>query len=110
MEEIGVESLVMRVNHVVLRREMKLQRWTVTALAEALEPPIARTHLSNIVHGKRPATAETVKALAEALNLNPYALLGPEDPTEAIRELVALYGLTEDDLFRIDPLPDPLAA
>lgn len=87
----------MRLNHATLRHEMESQRRRVTDLAEELG--IARTHLSNIVNGNRPATPEIIQGLAKALNLNPYNLLGPEDPKAAVKELVELYDLTAEELF-----------
>lgn len=92
----------MQLNHVALRREMKAQRWTVTAMAAELASrgvAVHRTLLSSIVNGSRPASFDVIKGLAAVLNLNPYGLLGPEDPKRAVRELVDLYGLTEADLF-----------
>ena len=75
---------------------------SVTELAEATivdGRPMARSHLSNIENGRRPATPATIVALAEALKVSPYVLLGPEDPTAAVRELVEQMGLTHDDIF-----------
>lgn len=69
---------------------------------EGEKAPIARSHLSNIENGNRPATPEIILALAEALHVSPYALLGPEDPKAAIREMVSVLKLTEDDLFPKD--------
>lgn len=86
----------MRLNHEILRREMEAQRWRVTDLAD--EIGIARSHLSNIVNGARAATPEIIQKLAAVLNLNPYTLLGPEDPKAAVSELARLYQLTPADL------------
>lgn len=93
----------MRLNHATLRQLRKAARLSVTELADAVASEsnvrLSRSHLSNIENGNRPATPEIICALADALKVSPYALLGPENPKAAVRELVEQLGLTVDDLF-----------
>ena len=60
---------------------------------------VARSHISNIENGNRPASLRVICALAEGLGVSPYALLGPSDPKSAIRELVRIYKLRPKDVF-----------
>ena len=110
VEICGVMVHEMRINPAALRRfRREVARMSVTELASKTligpddnKAPIARSHLSNIENGNRPATPEIIVALAEVLKVSPYALLGPEDPKAAVRELVAMFDLTADDLFPKD--------
>lgn len=101
---------VMRLNTATLKQLRKEARLSVTDLAaEALidGKPMARSHLSNIENGNRSASPQAILALAEALKVSPYALLGPEDPKAAVRELVEILGLSADDVFGE---PEPVAS
>lgn len=83
----------MRLNHTTVKREMQAQRWTTTALAEELE--IDRATLSSYLTGRRRVPGAVLVGLQQALNVNPYTLLGPEDPEQAIVDLV--------EAFAVDP-------
>jgi transcriptional regulator with XRE-family HTH domain len=92
----------MRLNHATLRQIRRQARLSTTELAAMTVvdgKPMARSHLSNLENGNRPATPAAIVALADALKVSPFVLLGPENPKVAIRELVDQLGLTEADLF-----------
>ncbi len=57
-----------------------------------------RTHLSRCLAGTRNFPMEHLPRLAEFLEVDPYELLGPEDPRAAVIELARLYRVTESEL------------
>ena len=59
----------------------------ISQLAERAD--MDRTLLSRVLAGKRPVKPSHIVALARALRCAPIAILGPEDPAEAIKELTA---------------------
>ena len=61
--------------------------------------PLDRSTISNLEHGRRPASPAAIVTLAQALEVAPYALCGPEDPAAAMRQIVQQLGLTAADLF-----------
>lgn len=87
----------MRLNPASLRQIRTDHGWSISTLSA--KSTVARSHISNIENGNRPASPDVIRKLAEALEVNPYALLGPEDPKTALKELVALMGFGPADLF-----------
>lgn len=79
---------------------MDAQRWTVTALAKELG--LDRATLSSYLTGRRSVPADLFPPLQKVLNVNPYALLGPENPQVAVAELVAQYGVSLKTLDQMD--------
>lgn len=59
---------------------------------------IERSHLSNILAGRRGAGAELVREFAELTGDEPMSFVGPDDPREAVLELARLYKVTPDEL------------
>jgi transcriptional regulator with XRE-family HTH domain len=62
---------------------------------------IERSHLSNILNGHRRGGTKVVKALADLLGVDPFALVGPVDRDATRAALIALareYAITADDL------------
>jgi len=68
----------------------------VTAAADAVG--LERTFMSRCFAGTRNFPAELIPLLAEFLEVDPFTLVGPEDPRAAVVELARLYKLTADDL------------
>lgn len=64
---------------------------------------VERSHLSNILAGRRGAGAEMVREFAELTGEEPMVFVGPEDPRAAVAELARLYGLTANDLAEAVP-------
>jgi transcriptional regulator with XRE-family HTH domain len=48
------------------------------------------SHLSNIEAGRREASAKLIRALARELQVDVLSLLGPEEPTRAVREALGI--------------------
>ena len=101
-EAIVIIGGVMNLNPAALQAIRKGRGLTVTAVAD--RSGLARTHISNIENGNRPATPAVIAALAQALDCGVYELLGPEDPKAAVREIVKLLRLTPEDMFPKEPL------
>lgn len=105
----------MRLNPASLRRYRRESRLSITELCDVAQEylpegtTLTRSHLSNIENGHRPASPGAIVALAAALKVSPYALLGPEDPKRAIKEMVEQLGLTVEDLFPADD-EEPVAS
>lgn len=59
---------------------------------------VERSHLSNILAGRRGAGAEMVMKFAELTGEEPMVFVGPEDPKAAVVELARNYGVTTADL------------
>lgn len=59
---------------------------------------VERSHLSNILSGRRGAGAEMVRKFAELTGEEPMVFVGPEDPRAAVLELARLYEVTSDEL------------
>ncbi len=48
------------------------------------------SHLANIEAGRRQASAKLIKALAAELKVDILAILGPENPSAAVREALGI--------------------
>lgn len=59
---------------------------------------VQRSHLSNILSGRRGAGGEMVRKFAELTGMEPMVFVGAEDPRAAVAELARIYELTADDL------------
>lgn len=59
---------------------------------------LERTYMSRCLSGTRNFPMDLLPRLAEFLDVDPYELLGPEDPRSAVVELARLYKLTAADL------------
>ena len=59
---------------------------------------LERTYMSRCLAGTRNFPAELIPRLAEFLEVDPYTLVGPDDPRAAVLELARLYKLTPDEL------------
>lgn len=86
----------LRLNPQSAQREIDLQGHTVTAVAAVVG--MDRSNLSHCLAGRRVFPAEKIRPLAEFLGVDPYLLLGPDDPREAVIELARLYDLSPDEL------------
>lgn len=88
-----------RANHLTAARLIREQGHTVTSTAEHLG--IERSNLAHMLAGRRQFPVDKIPALAEFLKVNPYELLGPEDPRSAVVEMARLYELTADELAAV---------
>lgn len=84
-----------QLNHATAKAYV-LSKGTVSAAARAMGED--RSHLSNVLAGRRRGSPELIKKLAIYLGVNPYALLGPEDPRAAVIELVRLFEVTAEEV------------
>lgn len=60
-----------------------------------------RSHLSNVLSGRRRGGARIIRKLSDLLGKDPYTLIGPNDPVEARQALIAMareYGITGSEL------------
>lgn len=85
-----------RLNPLATTRIIRTQGRTVTAVAGAMG--MERSQLAHVLAGRRPMPPERIPALAEALGVNPFELLGPEDPRAALVELARMYGVRPEEL------------
>lgn len=85
----------MKINHAAARGYV-LAKGTISDAARAIGED--RSHLSNVLAGRRNARPELIQRLAAYLGVNPYVLLGPEDPRAAVVELARMYELGPEDL------------
>lgn len=88
-----------RLNHLVAARLIEERGRTITETAAALD--VDRANLSRVLAGHRQFPADKIRPLAEFLGVNPYELLGPEDPRAAVVELARMYEVTTDELLAI---------
>lgn len=65
---------------------------------EAGRVTIERSHLSNVLAGRRGAGADLVREFAELTGMEPMVFVGPDNPREAVIELARMYDVTGDDL------------
>lgn len=86
----------LHLNHRAAARIISEQGRTVSATAEAVG--IERTNLTRMLSGERQFPADKLRRLAEFLGVNPYELLGPEDPRAAVLELAVMFGVTPEEL------------
>jgi transcriptional regulator with XRE-family HTH domain len=75
-----------------------LRQRGITVSEAARRIGVERSHLSNILSGRRGAGAELVRKFAELTGEPPMVFVGPEDPKAAVVELAHLYGVTPKDL------------
>lgn len=87
---------MIRANHRAIAHHLDVQGRSVTSVAAALG--IERSNLAHMLAGRRVFPAERIPALAEVLGVNPYELLGPEDPRAAVVELARLFEVRPDEL------------
>lgn len=80
----------MRFNGPAAKRILEDREITISAAARACG--VDRAHFSNILAGRRGAGAELVKAFADFVGVQPFAIVGPEDPRAALAELAEVYG------------------
>lgn len=85
-----------KLNHLVAARLIRERGHSVTGVASALG--MDRANLSHCLAGRRQFPAEKIVGLAEALGVNPYELLGPENPRAAVIELARMYDVQPDEL------------
>lgn len=74
---------------------------TISAAARKLREcghDIERSHLSNILSGRRGAGIEMVQAFATLTGEDPMVFVGPEDPRDAVLRLCRVYKITAKDL------------
>lgn len=94
----------MRLNHVVIKREMQAQRWSTVALAA--ETGIDRSLLNKYKNGERTPSnehfADVVIKLGKALKINPYGLVGPDEPKVVVAHLLAEVGACHKTLDELD--------
>jgi transcriptional regulator with XRE-family HTH domain len=89
------ECTAVRLNHAAAKAYV-LSKGTISDAARAVDED--RSHLSNVLAGRRNARPELIQRLAAYLGVNPYVLLGPEDPRSAVIELARLYEVEAADL------------
>lgn len=65
---------------------------------EAGRMSIERSHLSNVLAGRRGAGGDLVREFADLTGLEPMVFVGPEDPREAVIELARIYAVTGEEL------------
>lgn len=71
----------MRINPAALRTIRQDRGVSLTDLADKVS--CNRAHLSNVEAGRRQASPQLIRELADALKIDLFALLGPEnDPAE----------------------------
>lgn len=59
---------------------------------------IERSHLSNVLAGRRGAGGDLVREFAYLTGLPPMVFVGPEDPKAAVVELAKIYEVTPEEL------------
>lgn len=64
----------------------------------ARELGVERSHLSNVLAGRRGAGASLVKGFAELTGKSPMTFVGPEDPRAAVVALARIYKVTPAEL------------
>ena len=89
-------TVPLRLNHLTAAHLLREQGHTATAAAERLG--IERSNFAHMLAGRRQFPADKIPALADLLGVNPYELLGPEDPRAAVIELARLYELSPAEL------------
>lgn len=65
---------------------------------EAGRMTIERSHLSNVLAGRRGAGADLVREFADLTGMEPMVFVGPDDPRGAVIELARIYEVTVEDL------------
>lgn len=75
-----------------------LDRAGITVTDAAKRVGVERSHLSNILAGRRKGGADLVRKFAEMTGEKPMTFVGPDDPKAAVVALAAAYGVTPDDL------------
>lgn len=78
----------MRANGPAIRARREALGMPPKVLAE--KAGVKRSHLVNIELGHRQASPQVIKAIAQALNVSIYAIVGPEDEAAAKAEIAAL--------------------
>lgn len=86
----------MRFNGAAGAAALREREISISAAARAVG--VERSHLSNILSGRRGAGADMVRKFAELTGMEPMVFVGPEDPRAAVAELARIYELTVDDL------------
>lgn len=59
---------------------------------------VDRSHLSNVLAGRRSAGGELVKKFADLTGMSPMAFVGPDNPREALLALNRIYKVTAAEL------------
>lgn len=88
--------MAIRLNAPAAAAEVQRRGHTITEVANALG--IERTYMSRCLTGARNLPAELIPVLADFLGVDPFRLLGPEDPRDAVVELARLYKVKPDEL------------
>jgi transcriptional regulator with XRE-family HTH domain len=86
----------LRLNHSTASEYVRLRGRTVTEVARHLG--LERTFVSRCLSGSRNLPPEQIPALAAFLEVEPFKLLGPEDPRAAVVELARMYEVKPDEL------------
>lgn len=64
----------------------------------ARQTGVDRSHLSNVLSGRRNAGAEMVLLFSNFLQVEPMVLVGPSDPRAAVVSLAKLYKVRPEEL------------
>ncbi len=73
----------------------------------------SRTHINNVLKGRRSCSADLLIRIADVLGVASFRLLYHPDDIEAIRSLVVELGLTPDQVFPglvFEPIQTPRSA
>ena len=91
--------MAVHLNHLAASRLLQERGRSITEVAAELD--VDRANLSRMLAGRRNFPPEKITAFAELLGVNPYEILGPEDPRAAVIELARLLGVQPRDLEQV---------
>ena len=74
---------------------IRLRGLTITEVAEAVGED--RANFTHALAGRRRLKERKIPVLAQVLGVSPLALLGPEDPEQAVIDIARDLGMTADD-------------
>jgi transcriptional regulator with XRE-family HTH domain len=86
----------MRFNGPAGRAALEARDISISEAARRID--VERSHLSNVLAGRRGAGADMVRKFADLTGEAPMVFVGPEDPRAAVLELAALYEITPAEL------------
>lgn len=82
------------INQPVLRDAMYMARMTQAQAAEAAGLPLST--FKSYLHQQRSVPLDAVTAIAEALQCDPFSLIGPRDPASVSAHLTISLGVTPE--------------
>lgn len=86
----------MRLNHAATAALIEAMGLNRTHLADAIG--FDRANFTHVLKGSRPFPTGKIPALAHAMGVDPFALLGPVDVRTTVIELAKAAGVTAEDL------------